>query len=41
MVEVSRIEEFNNIEALVENVGRPLSGLENYFSKQEFLTSNH
>lgn len=32
-------EEFNNIEALVENVGRPLSGLENYFSKQVFLTS--
>lgn len=34
-------EEFNNIEALVENVGRPLSGLENYFSKQVFLTSIH
>lgn len=34
-------EEFNNIEALVENVGRPLSGLENYFSKQVFLTSTH
>lgn len=34
-------EEFNKIEALVENVGRPLSGLENYFSKQVSPTSNH
>lgn len=34
-------EEFNKIEVLVENVGRPLSGLENYFSKQVFPTSNH
>lgn len=25
------IDEFNNIEVLVENVGRPLSGLKNYF----------
>lgn len=33
-------EEFNKIEVLVENVGRPLSGLENYFSKQVSLTSN-
>ena len=34
-------EEFNKIEVLVENVGRPLSGLENYFSKQVSPTSNH
>lgn len=34
-------EEFNNIEVMVENVGRPLSGLKNYFAKQETLTSNH
>lgn len=34
-------EEFNNIEVLVENVGRPLSGLENYFSKQVSPISNH
>ena len=34
-------EEFNKIEVLVENVGRPLSGLENYFSRQVFLTSPH
>lgn len=34
-------EEFNKIEFLVENVGRPLSGLENYFSKQVSPTSNH
>lgn len=27
-------EEFNNIEVLVENVGRPLSGLKSYFAKQ-------
>lgn len=33
-------EEFNNIEVLVENVGRPLSGLKNYFAKQDPLTSN-
>ena len=29
------------IEVLVENVGRTLSGLENYFSKQVSPTSNH
>lgn len=34
-------EEFNKIEVLVENVGRPLSGLENYFSKQVSPTTNH
>ena len=28
-------EEFNNIEVLVENVGRPLSGLKNYFARQD------
>lgn len=33
-------EEFNNIEVLVENVGRPLSGLKNYFARQDTLTSN-
>ena len=27
-------EDFNNIEVLVENVGRPLSGLKSYFAKQ-------
>ena len=34
-------EEFNKIEVMVENVGRPLSGLKNYFSKQVSPTSNH
>ena len=28
-------EDFNNIEVLVENVGRPLSGLKSYFAKQD------
>lgn len=27
-------EEFNNIEVMVENVGRPLSGLKNYFNRK-------
>lgn len=33
-------EEFNNIEVMVENVGRPLSGLKNYFNRKDSLTSN-
>ncbi len=33
-------EEFNNIEVMVENVGRPLSGLKNYFNRKNSLTSN-
>ncbi len=33
-------EEFNNIEVMVENVGRPLSGLKNYFARKDSLTSN-
>ena len=28
-------EDFNSIEVLVENVGRPLSGLKSYFAKQD------
>lgn len=34
-------EEFMNIEVMVENVSRPLSGLKNYFAGQLTLTSNH
>lgn len=33
-------EEFNNIEVMVENVGRPLSGLKNYFARKAPLTPN-
>lgn len=32
-------QEFNNIEIMVENVARPLSGLKNYFTRQ--ANSNH
>ncbi len=31
-------EEFNNIEVMVENVGRPLSGLRSYFERKAPLT---
>lgn len=34
-------EDFNNIEVMVENVSRPLSGLKNYFDSNDTLTSNH
>lgn len=33
-------EEFNIIEVMVENVGRPLSGLKKYFDRKAPLTSN-
>lgn len=31
-------EDFNNIEVMVENVGRPLSGLRSYFERKAPLT---
>ena len=34
-LEYITLDEFNNIEVLVENVGRPLSGLKSYFTKQD------
>ena len=34
-LEYITLDEFNNIEVLVENVGRPLSGLKSYFAKQD------
>ena len=33
-LEYITVEEFNNFEVMVENVGRPLSGLKNYFARQ-------
>ena len=34
-LEYITLDEFNNIEVLVENVGSPLSGLKSYFAKQD------
>ena len=34
-LEYITVEEFNNFEVMVENVGRPLSGLKNYFARQD------
>ena len=34
-IEYITVEEFNNFEVMVENVGRPLSGLKNYFARQD------
>lgn len=33
-IEYITVEEFNNFEVMVENVGRLLSGLKNYFARQ-------
>lgn len=33
-------EEFKNIENMVENVSKPLSGLKNYFARKVSLTPN-
>lgn len=34
-LEYITVEEFNNFEVMVENVGCPLSGLKNYFARQD------
>lgn len=34
-IEYITVEEFNNFEVMVENVGRLLSGLKNYFARQD------
>ena len=34
-LEYITVEEFNNFEVMVENMGRPLSGLKNYFARQD------
>ena len=34
-LEYITVEEFNNFEVMVENVGRPLLGLKNYFARQD------
>lgn len=34
-LEYITVEEFNNFEVMVENVGRLLSGLKNYFARQD------